>query len=113
MTVKDAQWRVMGEPAQKHEAAALDALRRLLPDSPTTHAWTNVLSRTRDGRADEIDVLLLHHNGLYILELKGWLGHIAGDQTTWRVTKDNGRVEPSARPLQTDRGQGQATQRRA
>ena len=96
MTVKDAQWRVMGEPAQKHEAAALDALRRLLPDSPTTHAWTNVLSRTRDGRADEIDVLLLHHNGLYVLELKGWLGHITGDQTTWRVTTDNGRVEPSS-----------------
>jgi hypothetical protein len=42
----------MGEPAQRHE--------------------------DRDGRDGEYDVILLHHNGMYVLELKGWHGRITG-----------------------------------
>ena len=101
MAVRDAQWHAMGEPAQAHEAAALDALRQLLPDSPTTHVWTNVLFRDRDGRAGEYDVILLHHNGLFVLELKGWHGRISGDQFTWTVTAPNGQVRQERDPFQS------------
>ena len=104
MAVRDAQWHAMGEPAQAHEAAALAALRQLLPDSPTTHVWTNVLFRDRDGRDGEYDVILLHHNGLYVLELKGWHGRITGDQFTWTVTAPNGQVRQERDPFQTADG---------
>jgi hypothetical protein len=81
------------------EAQALQTLRELLPDSPVTHAWANVTFRDRDGRASEIDVILLHRNGLFFLELKGWHGSIAGDQMTWRVTSPSGQVRVDRDPF--------------
>ena len=92
MTVPGSRWQVFGDAASPDEQAALNALRKILPDSPTTHAWTNVTFRDRTGRAGEFDVILLHANGLYTIELKGWHGRISGDQQQWRVTDPNGRV---------------------
>ncbi|MGB8021774.1 MAG: NERD domain-containing protein, partial [Candidatus Nanopelagicales bacterium] len=90
MAVNDQRWHQLGDPATDAEAAALATLRDLLPDSALTHAWANVTFRDREGRASEIDVILLHSNGLYLLELKGWHGTITGDQQYWQVTAPNG-----------------------
>lgn len=92
MTVPGSRWHPLGEPASDAEAAGLNGLRKILPDAPTTHAWVNVTFRDRQGRASEIDVILLNDNGFYVVELKGWHGWISGDQQTWRVTAPNGNV---------------------
>lgn len=47
----DNRWNQLGDPVTVAEAQALETLRDLLPDSPLTHAWTNVTFRDRDGRA--------------------------------------------------------------
>ncbi len=99
MAVNDQRWHQLGDPVTAAEAQGLQALRDLLPDSPLTHAWTNVTFRDREGRASEIDVILLHHNGLHFLELKGWHGSISGDQMTWRVTAPNGNVRVDKDPF--------------
>lgn len=103
MAVGNQRWHQLGDPASDAEAAALSTLRELLPDSPLTHVWANVTFRDRDGRASEIDVILLHHNGLHILELKGWHGAIAGDQQYWRITSPGGQRREERDPfLATD-----------
>src|SRR5690606_25464930 len=99
-----SQWRSLGEPASPAEAAALDALRELLPDDAVTHAWANVSFIDHGGRISEADVILLTRSGLYVVELKGWgdgKGRVAGDQQNWRVTFDSGYVRHERNPVFT------------
>lgn len=83
MKSDSALWRVLGEPAQAHEAAALERLRELLPDDGIATAWVNVTVVSPGGRADEIDALVLTRAGLFVLELKGWHGIITGTMASW------------------------------
>ena len=99
MAVSDTRWHQLGDPVTDAEAAALATLRDLLPDSPTTTVWSNVTFRDSSGRAIEIDVILLHRNGLYVIELKGWHGTIDGDQQNWRITAPNGSVRIAPDPF--------------
>lgn len=76
-------WRVMGEPAQPSEAAALEKIRQLLPDDGVARAWANVTFTDEQGRLNEVDALVLTTTGLLLVELKGWEGETSGDQRTW------------------------------
>ncbi|MET4639580.1 BREX system serine/threonine kinase PglW [Mycetocola sp. 2940] len=90
-------WHVLGEPAQSHEAVALERLRDLLPDDGITTAWVNTTVVSPGGRADEIDALLLTRAGLFVLELKGWHGLITGTMAGWiQDTKHQRRYHKSA-----------------
>lgn len=77
----------LGEPASPAEAAALQAFRRLLPHDDVTRAWANLTFLDTNGRAAEVDVLLLSPVGFFVLELKGWSGTITGDQQNWRLQR--------------------------
>ncbi|WP_104090838.1 BREX system serine/threonine kinase PglW [Cryobacterium sp. N19] len=89
-------WVAFGVPATPAEGVALDILRDLLPDAAgITHAWANLTFVSDDGRTDEIDVLLLTKNGLFLVELKGWHGTITGNGGAWN--HNNGRVTRSVR----------------
>lgn len=88
MKADSPNWVVMGEPATPAEAAALDALRELLPDNGTVKAWVNLTFLDTSGRSGEIDVLLLTMKGLFVVELKGWHTTIRGDQQRWWVGND-------------------------
>jgi len=45
----------------------------------------------------EIDVIVLNHNGVYLLEVKHWYGPIEGDQVHWRHS--SGDLRPSPIPI--------------
>jgi len=45
----------------------------------------------------EIDVIVLNHNGTYLLEVKHWYGPIEADQTHWRHS--SGDLRPSPIPI--------------
>ncbi len=89
----------MGEPASPAEQAALDTFRDLLPEDGLTRAWVNLTFLDLDGRAAEVDVLLLTRRGFFVVELKGWHGTIAGNQQTWQQTTPGGQVRHFANPL--------------
>jgi serine/threonine protein kinase len=82
------RWQDVGPPATPAEAEALRALKALLPDAPTTYAWSNVSFIDTSGRTAEVDLILVTRAGLFVVELKGWHGRIAGNQVTWR--RDDG-----------------------
>lgn len=93
-------WRVMGDPAQAQEAAALAKVKELLPDDGIARAWVNITFTDTDGRLNEVDALILTRSGLWVVELKGWHGEIKGDQQTWRHadrTYDNPRKLANAK----------------
>src|SRR5665647_2499551 len=97
--MKTSQWHPMGEPASPAEAEALEAVRVLLPDDAVTHAWANLSFIDLDGRTAEVDLLLLCKAGLFVVELKGWHGRVAGDQQNWRHISPNGNVRHERHPL--------------
>lgn len=97
MDAKSSQWIVMG-PASTPEQIALDEMRKLLNDSPTTWAWTNLSFVAPRQGVSEVDVILLHRTGLYVIELKSYHGTISGDQQNWRRTMPNGRIDAERNP---------------
>lgn len=102
MDPSSKQWQSLGEPASTAEAAALEALRALLPDDAVTHAWSNVTFMDLNGRIAETDVILLTRTGLYVVELKGWGdggGTISGNQQTWSVEFASGYVRHERNPV--------------
>lgn len=99
MKQTSARWHVLGEPASPAEAAALDALRGLLPDDGVAQAWTNLTFTDLDGRINEIDALIVTRAGVHVVELKGWHGRISGDQQTWMHTNPGGQVRTVRNPL--------------
>ena len=65
------QWFDVGQPATPAEAAALRAVKAMLPDGAIAWAWSNLSFISVNGRLAETDVLLLTRTGLTLIELKG------------------------------------------
>ena len=68
LTVPDYRWHQLGE-AEPAEAQALQVLRDLLPDSPTTQAWANVLRRPSTSVADSDDLPGVLHGLAYSIRV--------------------------------------------
>ena len=107
MDAKSEQWIVMGPSASPQEEQALAAVRSLLNDHPTTWAWANLSFVSPDQRVSEVDVILLHRTGLYLIELKGYHGTISGDQQTWRLAAPNGQIRTERNPRLSTRSKAQ------
>lgn len=91
-------WFELGDAATPAERAALDKFKALLPTDAVTFAWSNLTFIDATGRTNEVDVLLLTQQGLFVVELKGWHGTLTGDQQNWTLTSAMGsqsvRVNP-------------------
>ena len=59
MDAKSPQWIVMGPSASTPEQIALDEIRELLNDSPTTWAWVNPSFVAPRQGVSEADVILV------------------------------------------------------
>src|SRR5262245_51272724 len=68
------RWREIHASEYGHERAGLQQIKSLLPDGDPYHAWANVEFQGADGTVNEVDLLVLLPQGLYILELKHWQG---------------------------------------
>jgi serine/threonine protein kinase len=77
------------------EREGLAFLKERLPDHEPYRAWAN-FEFLVDGTISEVDVLVVARKGLFLVELKGWPGRIAGDAGTWQWTPPNA-VEPRLR----------------
>lgn len=83
-------WFELGDAATPAERAALAKFRALLPNDSVTFAWSNLTFIDANGRTNEVDVLLLTQQGLFVVELKGWHGTLTGDQQNWTLTSPMG-----------------------
>ncbi|WP_327009671.1 BREX system serine/threonine kinase PglW [Dactylosporangium sp. NBC_01737] len=93
------RWREINASDWPHEREGLQQIQSLLPDGDPYHAWANVEFQGTDGSVNEVDLLILLPQGLYVLELKHWQGEIGGDGFQWRRTMPNGRVRIVDNPV--------------
>jgi len=91
-------WFELGDAATPAEREALARFKALLPNDSVTFAWSNLTFIDATGRTNEVDVLLLTQQGLFIVELKGWHGTLTGDQQNWTLTSATGSRSVRANP---------------
>jgi serine/threonine protein kinase len=91
-------------PSQfSHESEGLNIVKALLPDQPPFRAWSNFEFRDSHGKWHEIDLLVLGHRRLHLVELKYYSGNLKGDDHRW--LRDGHRAEDS--PLKLARRKAQ------
>lgn len=83
MKATSPRWHEVTESAHPHEQRALDHVRAMLPDRAPWAAWSNFTFVSTDGRHREIDLLVATPNGLHLIEIKNWHGHLTNDGRHW------------------------------
>jgi hypothetical protein len=73
-------------------------LRAQLPNHDPWHAWSNFEFIDDDGKANEVDALILGPSGLFLVEIKSRPGLVSGDAHTW-IWKTDGREYSYDNPL--------------
>lgn len=81
------------------EQEALAFLRAKLPDHEPWRAWTNFQFLALDGSVNEVDALVLGKLGLFLVEIKGHRGVVAGDQGTLTFETEGGERASIDHPL--------------
>ncbi|MDG4789092.1 BREX system serine/threonine kinase PglW [Micromonospora sp. WMMD1102] len=92
------RWEQINSSPHLHEQEGLRELASYLPDMDPYHVWANVEFVGSDGSINEVDALVLTPSGLYVLELKHWLGEVRGDGGQWLRRAPNSRLIPEDNP---------------
>ena len=88
MSLSPSRWKHFAESRFPHEREALEFLRDNLPDCDPVHMYSNFEFIADDGSVNEVDALILTRAGLFLVEIKGRGGTIAGNRHTWSWEKD-------------------------
>src|SRR4051812_30508137 len=80
------------------EREALAYVRQRLPAFDPYRAWATFEFISRDGKINEIDLLVLSPTGLFLVEIKSWPGTLTGDVRDW-VVEHEGRRRVLENPL--------------
>ena len=91
MALGPQRFRMIGETPHAHEREGLELVREALPDTDPYQAWALVeLLDLSQGRLHELDVVVLGHSALYLVELKAHSGRIEGNHVDWHWTPKDG-----------------------
>jgi serine/threonine protein kinase len=82
-----------------HEREALAFVRARLPNHEPYRAWTNVEFIADDGSVNEVDLLVVTGQGLFLVEIKSWPGVLRGTGQVWRNRRQDGREFVMDHPL--------------
>ena len=96
--MRDGRWTTVTPSQFDHERAALDHIRRLLPDAGVYRAWSNFTFTADTGHVYEIDLLVAAPSGLYLIEIKSLRGRLTNSGPNW-IADDQGRVRVFDNPL--------------
>ena len=84
---ENSHWHVVQTSTFPHEQEALDLLRDRLPERPPFRAWSNFEFIAHDGSINEVDVLVISTDCIYLVEIKAWSGEIRGNQNYWTINR--------------------------
>jgi serine/threonine protein kinase len=98
MSNLNKNWIAVAESKYPWERDALDFVRERFPDHEPYRAWANFEFIALDGSINEVDLLLLTPQGLFLVEVKSRPGRVYGDAGTWTWDTD-GRLITAANPL--------------
>src|SRR5262249_6563426 len=93
-----ARWKEISPSQFPWEKEALEYIRQGLPDQEPYRAWSNFEFISDSGDINEVDLLVLSTQGLFLIEIKSRPGILSGDSGTW-VWKHEGKLFTDDNPL--------------
>lgn len=90
--MQEGRWTTVTPSEFDHERAALDHVRKLLPDSEPYRAWSNFTFTADTGHVYEVDLLVATPGGLYLIEIKSLHGRLYNSGTTWMLGNQSVRT---------------------
>ena len=97
--MKDSRWTTVQESEYPWEREALAYVRERLPDAEPFRAWSNFEFIGLDGSINEVDLLVVSTERVYLVEIKSAPGTVDGDAGTWTWTDKGARRGRSDNPL--------------
>ncbi len=98
MALGDSRVHLIGETPYLHEQEGIDYARGGLPNADPYQMWALAeLVDPSSGHLHEVDLIILGHSALYLVELKAHPGRITGDGVDWwwhRPDGSRGYMEP-------------------
>ena len=91
-------WITVAESKVPWEREALEHVRAWFPEHEPYRAWSNFEFIADDGSINEVDLLVMTPQGLFLIEIKSRPGRLSGDAGTWTWETD-GRVMTTDNPL--------------
>lgn len=98
MTLSESRWQAIHPSSFPWEREALEFVRQHLPDRSPYRAWSNFEFVAQDGSINEVDLLVLGAEALFLVEIKSRPGEVRGDAGTW-TWSDAGRTRTLDNPL--------------
>ena len=96
--MQEGRWTTITPSQFDHERAALDHVRRHLPDAEPYRAWSNFTFTADTGHVYEVDLLVVTRSGLYLIEIKSLNGRLANSGSNW-IADNQGKVRTFDNPL--------------
>jgi len=97
MSLQQAITLAQGGPPSDPEQALLTFLLRELPAGYSLRS--SVALYEASGAAFEIDLVILGHHGVYVVDVKGWGGRISASDQRWMITPPGGPARTVSDPL--------------
>jgi serine/threonine protein kinase len=91
---------LQGTTPHVHEQAAIEFVKKTLPDTDPFRIWALCDLVDVSGRRYEIDLLVLGYDAIYHVEIKSHPGRVSGDVVDWRFTFPDGGSIVRDNPLQ-------------
>jgi serine/threonine protein kinase len=93
------RWTTVTESEFRHEKRGLESIRKQLPGVEPWRAWSNFTFTANSGHPRECDLLVVAPGGVWLVELKDWVGRLAAPYGTWVQTKANDEEVDHGNPL--------------
>ncbi|WP_201753940.1 NERD domain-containing protein [Micromonospora rubida] len=90
--MQDSRWTTVTPTQFAQERAALEHVRRLLPDTEPYRAWSNFTCTAETGHVHEVDLLVATPSGSYLVETKSLSGRLTNSGTNWLLSNDSVRT---------------------
>lgn len=90
--MREGRWTTVTPSQYDHERAALEHVRRLLPDAEPYRAWSNFTFTADTGHVHEVDLLVAARSGLYLIEVKSLHGKLTSSGPNWILTNQRTRI---------------------
>lgn len=81
--MQDGRWTTVTPSQFDSERAALEHVRRHLPDAEPYRAWSNFTFTADTGHVHEVDLLVAARSGLYLIEIKSLHGRLTNSGPNW------------------------------
>ncbi len=88
--MREGRWTTVAPSQFQHEREALKHIQERLPEAEPYRAWSNFTFTAGTGHVREVDLFVVTHGGLYLIEIKSLHGRLTASGSNWILQGQRG-----------------------